>query len=341
MKRLVLVGAGRAHLAVLRALGAKPLPGAHVTVVSPQAAQVHAGMLPGLIAGHYFLEDATIDVAGLAARAHAEFVEGAVQALDLDRRRLRLADGRELAYDVASLNAVAAVDAALPGAELALPVKPVERLLRELGRPRHLALVGGGEAGAELAMALRHAGVHVTLFAEAFAGARLARALRRRGVDYRPGMTVDAIEPGPVVRSGASRQAFERVLLAGGPAAPGWLRAAGLAADARGFVLVERTLRSRSHPEVFAAGDCAVVHEAPQKSSAPPGRQGEVLEANLRAVVAGGPLAATVTSRRALSLVTCGARYAVASWDGWSAEGRWAWWWKDRMDRRWIRSLAG
>jgi selenide,water dikinase len=38
-------------------------------------------------------------------------------------------------------------------------------------------------------------------------------------------------------------------------------------------------------------------------------------------------------------LISCGARYAIADWNGWSAEGAWAWRWKDRIDRRWIASF--
>ena len=37
-----------------------------------------------------------------------------------------------------------------------------------------------------------------------------------------------------------------------------------------------------------------------------------------------------------VALVSTGAKEAVAIWGGLSAHGRWAWKWKDRIDRRWV-----
>ena len=48
-----------------------------------------------------------------------------------------------------------------------------------------------------------------------------------------------------------------------------------------------------------------------------------------------------VAQRRVLALISCGARYAIASWDGLSAEGRWLWRLKDRIDRGWIAHFNG
>ena len=55
---------------------------------------------------------------------------------------------------------------------------------------------------------------------------------------------------------------------------------------------------------------------------------------------AGVALEPYVPQETALVLLTCGARYAIAERGGWSAQGRWVWWWKNRVDRRWMRSLA-
>jgi NADH dehydrogenase FAD-containing subunit len=155
-------------------------------------------------------------------------------------------------------------------------------------------------------------------------------------------MAVTAIEPGPVVVAGASRQDFDLVLLATGAAAPALPRESGLACDDAGFALVDASLRSVSHPEVFAAGDCATLGESPHpKSGVYSVRHGEVLVDNLRRLLADQPLARYAPQKRALTLLTCGARYAIAQRGTWSAEGRWAWRWKNRIDRKWLRSLEG
>ncbi len=347
MKHILLVGAGHAHSVVLRSLTEKPLYGARVAVVSPAAKQLYSGMLPGVVAGLYRRHQAEIDVARLAEAAYAEFIEGAVVALDAARRVARLDDGSELAYDVVSLNAGSLVDASVPGAaQHALQVKPFDHFVREVRFPPRVALAGGGAAGAELAMAFRHRGCAVTLFSEnnTFIGSfekRVTAALRTRGVDFRPGMAVTRLEAGPVVIAGTAHQEFDQVVWTTGAVALPWLAASGVETDERGFVLVDATLRSVSHAEVFAVGDCATVRggEHP-KSGLFSVRHGETLAANFRKLVAEEPLAAYRPQKRGLMLLSCGNRYAVAGRGDWSAEGHWVWRWKDWIDRRWVRSLA-
>ena len=345
MKRVLLVGAGHAHASLLAALAQTPVEGARITLVSPYARQIYSAMLPGVIAGHYRRAEAEFDVAALAKRAGAEFVAGEMARLDADTRVVTLADGRSAAYDIASLNAGSLTELGVPGAaELALPVKPFERLLERLRVISRVAIAGGGASGAELAMALRHRGGEITLYSEGapFApplAARLERVLRKRRVDYRPGMRVDALEPGTVVVAGRSRQQFDLVLWAAGAAPHPWIANSGLALDERGFVRVDAGLRSVSHPEVFAVGDCAALGEA--KSGVHAVRQGRVLEQNLRSLLADGPIEHYEPNPRALLLLTCGGRYAIAARGEWSAEGHWAWWWKNWIDRRWLALLAG
>ena len=33
-------------------------------------------------------------------------------------------------------------------------------------------------------------------------------------------------------------------------------------------------------------------------------------------------------------------RYALAHRGNWSAQGHWVWWWKNHLDRKWVRSLT-
>jgi selenide,water dikinase len=343
VKRVLLVGAGHAHARLLAALRRQPLYGARLTLVSPNRRQLYSAMLPGVIAGHYRREEAEFDVTRLAERAYAEFLPAAVTALDAERRIATLSDGGKIGFDIASLNAGSRPGDSVPGArEHALSVKPFERLVDGLRRGAHVAIAGGGAAGAELAMALRHRGGEVTLYSDRASfpddlARRVARRLRRVGVDYRPGMRVDAIERGPVVVAGTAHQRFDLVLWATGPAPLGWLASSGLALDDAGFVRVDPALRSTSHPHVFAVGDCAALNEA--KSGVHAVRQGAILERNLRHLVAGTALEAYESQPNALLLMSCGARYAIAARGAWSSEGRWAWWWKNAVDRRWMRQL--
>lgn len=342
MKRLVLAGAGHAHLKMLSAFRQEPLYGARVTLVSPRPRQIYSAMLPGVIAGHYRRAEAEIDVAGLCEAAYVEFVEGEVASLDPERRRVFLGDQSEVPYDWLSLNVGSRIDRSVRGAEHALAAKPFEDFLDRLGEARRIAIAGAGAAGAELAMALRWRGAAVTVYSAAatlpapLAG-RAIRAMRRVGVDYRPGMTMDAIEPGLVVHAGTARQEFDQVVLATGAHALPWVRESGLECDERGYVRVHPTLQSRSHPEVFASGDCAAL-EVP-KSGVYAVRAGEVLAQTFADLVQAKPPLVFEPRRRALVILTCGAKRAIAQWGGWTAEGALVWMWKDWIDRRWLQAL--
>jgi pyridine nucleotide-disulfide oxidoreductase family protein len=345
VKRILLVGGGHAHLAVLRSLGKEPLHGARFALVTPRAKQLYSGMLPGVVAGHYRRHEAEIDLARLAEAAYAEFIEGEVAKLDHERKVAALADGSELEYDLVSLNVGSLVERPFPGAGLALAAKPFDVFFEKLRTTKlnRVAIAGAGAAGAELAMALRYRGAAVTLYSEKaeLSPPGLEPVLRGMGVDLRPGMAVTAIEPGPQVIAGTSRQEFDLVILTTGAAPQPWLRGGGLACDERGFVLVDDTLRSVSHPDVFAAGDCATLRSAAvPKSGVYALREGETLALSFRQVVQGQPPAVYRPQRHALLLLSCGRRYAIAQRGDWTAEGRWVWWWKDRIDRHWIRSLT-
>ena len=345
MKRVLLIGAGHAHAALLRSLAQTPLHGARITLVSPQPRQIYSGMLPGLVAGQYRAQETEIDFSGLAERAYAEFVAGSVTRMDAARRSATLDDGSIIGYDLLSLNVGSRIDMSIPGSgEHALPAKPFDAFIRHLKIADRVAIAGGGAAGVELAMALRYVGAAVTLYSArpAFPPAlakRVTGVLRRAEVDFRQGMAVEAIEAGPIVRNRSSRQEFDLVLLTTGAVASPWLRESGLATDEQGFVLVGNTLQSVSHPEVFAAGDCAALSGGEAKSGVFAVRHGDALFRNLGALVKQQALENYEPRRRALALISCGSRYAIAAWGGWSAEGRWAWFWKDRIDRRWVASF--
>jgi pyridine nucleotide-disulfide oxidoreductase family protein len=317
--RVLLIGGGHAHAAVLHA----GIPG-EVTLVTPYPHHTYSGMLPGFVAGEYCAADIRIDVAALARRSGAKLLIGKVASLDANRRRARLEDGSELAYDLASLDVGSGSNA--PGHALA--AKPfedfMERWLDVKDRLRSVAVVGAGAAGVEMAMAVAHrVNARVALFSDRpmfrpGLARRIERQLARNAVELR--------------RTAYAGEAFDLVIWTAGAAALPWLGESGLAVDERGFVLVDETLRSVSHPEVFAAGDCATLRDAPHaKSGVYAVRHAPVLAANLR-----GARKRFVPQRRALALLSCGTRYAIADWGGISWEGAWVWRWKDRLDRRWV-----
>ena len=358
MKHLLLLGGGHAHVHVLRAFADEALPGVRITLVSPFSRQMYSGMVPGLVAGHYTVDDCAIPLPPLAAAARAEFVESSVVALDCGARRATLANGQVVSYDTLSIDTGAVMDReAIPGArEFGLFVRPIEHFTRlwdqllALAEQRGLsvAVIGGGAAGVELALAMQYRledRARVSLITGGPAPlntypepvqVRVRQALRRLGVTVLEDSCTHVTEQHLHLARGTRLQC-DAPVLAIGSSAPAWAAASGLALDAQGFIATGMTLQSTSHPDVFGAGDVATNNAMNHpKSGVFAVRAGPPLAFNLRRHLGGGELMPHAPKLRSLNLLACGRRSAIASWGSWSAEGRWAWYWKNYIDRKFI-----
>ena len=365
MKHLVLAGGGHAHIEVLRRLGSQRATGHRLTVINPDRHSPYSGMLPGLIAGHYAWEQCHVDLGGLCSRAGAELVLAQVNSIDPETRTIALDNGCTLHWDLLSLNTGSTPDlAAVPGAhEYVVPIKPMSGFLRAWdarlqstqegpsGSAR-FTVVGGGAGGVEIVFAIHHGlqkrGLGQTalslvtnellathprrvrhIVVRALAAARIDLLEGRRAVEVKPGTLHFA--------SGPALETTFTVWITGA-AAPSWLARSRLATDARGFLTVDRSLQSVSHPWVLGAGDVASLASRPvPKAGVYAVRQGPVLAENLMRLLRDESPIEYKPQRRFLSLLSLGERRAVASWSNWAAEGAWVWKLKDRIDRAFMR----
>ena len=154
------------------------------------------------------------------------------------------------------------------------------------------------------------------------------RVLRGRGADIRASTPVRSIEPERVHLAEETIEAGTIVLAAG--IVPNAAAARiPVAHDERGRIVVDPTMRSRSHPRVWALGDCAVI-PGPDGRAYPPlaqhaTREARQLARNVAAVVAGRAPAPFVF--RALgTMAALGHSQAVAQVFGLRLTGFLAWW---------------
>jgi len=364
-REVVLVGGGHTHALALRMLGMRPWPGVQVTLVSEVSHAPYSGMVPGHLAGVYSWEETHIDLRRLCGWAGARFIGAQAAGLDLRNQRVLLAGRPPLAFDAASINIGSTpAQAAVPGAaEHAIPAKPVPRFLERwealraaagtTGKTARVVIVGAGAGGVEVALAMKArlgSALEISLVHQGPAilsthgpGVRrhLLAALRQHGVTVLTGQPVTAVQAEGVVLQDGWRIEAEAVFWTTQASAPAWLRASGLQVDDAGFVLVDDTLRSLSHESIFAAGDCATVAGAARpKSGVFAVRAARPLFANLERHLHGQPLRHWRPQTRFLGLISTGDGRAVASRGAWAAEGAWAWRWKDRIDRAFMRKFT-
>lgn len=357
---LVLIGGGHTHALVLHKWAMQPLAGARVTLINPDPTAPYTGMLPGHIAGHYSRDALEIDLIRLARRAGARIILGRAEGLDTLARQVHVPGRPPISYDVASVDIGITSDLpALPGyRDHAVSAKPLgayaarwqEWLARmQAGQTAaQIAIIGGGVAGVELALAMAHRlhghAPEITLVDAGPLLPNIGAQARKRLILHLKRAQVAVIEnarPAAVTDDGLEladarliRASF--VLGAAGSRPQDWLRATGLDLT-EGFITVDPFLRSVSAPEVFAVGDCAHMAHAPRpKAGVFAVRQAPILFRNLRAALGAGEMRAYHPQRDYLKLVSLGDRTALA--DKWSLplEGAWLWRLKDRIDEKFM-----
>ena len=365
---LVLLGGGHTHIEVIRGIGMRPEPGLRVSVLSRDVMTPYSGMLPGLVAGHYRFSDCHIDLRALCAWANVRLIQTKAENLDPSTGTIYCQNRAPVRYDLLSINigSSPALDSVDGAAATGVAVKPVARLIPHLERliaslrraPREicLAVVGGGAASIELALATRYrlrqslgveanrVSIELLTLSDVLLPAHnirvrqaFVRHLASQDVRVRYETRIIAANKSELTDSNGDKRKFDDIFWAIHAGAPGWLRGTGLALDDDGFVAVDSRLRSVSHDNVFAAGDIASLPPGLAKSGVYAVRQGPVLASNLRAAHRGSRLRRYRPQARFLSLLITGERHAVASRGRWFVQGRWVWHWKDWIDRRFMQ----
>ncbi|MEU8434154.1 FAD-dependent oxidoreductase [Streptomyces sp. NPDC029216] len=278
--RIVVLGAGYAGAYVAGTSARRLSPAdTEITVVNAEPDFVQRLRLHQFAAGQEIEAPQLTDVfAGTGVRVRL----ARVTAVDPERQVVTLADadssGRELGYDTL-LYALGshASHGGVPGvAEHAFDVAGRPSALRLRERLDSLAgrdgggsvlVVGDGLTGIETATEIAESrpGLSVALVARGELGAALSagarghlrRACDRLGITVLEHTSVEAVEATRVLCADGTALACDATVWTAGFAAGPIAAAGGLAVTEDGRIVVDRTMRSLSHPNVYAAGDSA------------------------------------------------------------------------------------
>lgn len=349
VRDLVLIGGGHAHIQVLRAFGMQPEPGVRLTLISPSVESPYSGMLPGCVAGEYQDHELHIDLVNLTRFAGARLILSEVCGLAPESRVIELSDRPPMRYDLLSVNCGATPASDLTQATL---VKPISRFLpkwhafaQTAQAGQSVSVVGAGAGGVELAFAIRQrlpeVKIHLIgprlLRGRPGVSRRLQQEFERSKIHWHADRVVDE-HAGQLQLASGQTLAHDHVFWVTGVRALSWQQSSGLDTDELGFIRVDKHLRSTSHNEVFAAGDCAHLYgQEREKSGVYAVREGPFLAANLRRAIRAQPLRRYRAQRRHLALLGLGQQRALAVRGGWYSQGRIWWWLKQKIDRRFMR----
>ncbi|MFF6886022.1 NAD(P)/FAD-dependent oxidoreductase [Streptomyces sp. NPDC012421] len=277
--RIVVLGAGYAGACVAGTLARRLSPAdVEITVVNAEPDFVQRLRLHQLAAGQDIAAPRLADVfAGTPVRLRV----ARVTAVDPERRLVTVADaegGGDLGYDtlVHALGSHVA-DHGVPGvSEHAFDVASRPAALRLRSHLDRLArrpeggkvlVVGDGLTGIETATEIAESrpGLSVTLLARRELGAALSegarlhlrRACGRLGVTVVEHTAVEAVEATRALCADGTVLEADAIVWAAGFAVQPIAAASGLDVTETGRIVVDRTMRSVSHPDVYAVGDGA------------------------------------------------------------------------------------
>ena len=157
---LVLAGGGHSHALILLRWAMNPhlRPFGLITLVNRSSSTLYSGMLPGVIAGQYTLDEISIDLRTLALKTGVAFVKAEILGIDLLKRHLTLEGRPAIEFSVLSLNIGSETNFQkknffMGDDDLICPIKPFHKALEwisnqdvnsESSLQKKLAVFGGG-----------------------------------------------------------------------------------------------------------------------------------------------------------------------------------------------------
>ena len=372
-QKLVLIGGGHSHAIALRLWGLNPIPNVDLVLISDVEQTPYSGMLPGHVADFYSYAETHINLRQLAEFAGAELMLDRAISLDLSGQQIICQSGKKVEFDYLSLDIGSTPQIiTVPGADqYAIPAKPVPEFLEAWytlkqtaasnpTQPLAIVIVGGGAGGVELALNMQaclqkilaqsqkdlqihliHRGDRLLSGHNDWVSNKLEKIILKRGIKLNLEEEVVSVEQDCVNCKSGLKIQCDRVFWVTQAGAPTWIEESDLATDKQGFILVQDTLQSVSHPEVFATGDIATMNNYQRpKAGVFAVRQGQPLFHNWQQILTNKPLEKYTPQSKYLALIGTGDLKAIASWDKFGWQSGLFWQLKDYIDRKFMNQFS-
>jgi NADH dehydrogenase FAD-containing subunit len=271
--RIIIAGAGYAGMMAATGLARRARRrGTHITLVNPSTRLVERLRLHQIAAGQELPVHLIPDI---LAGTGIEFVQGRITAVDPIRQAVEIdgdwQDYDTLVYAVGSATTTTVVPGVAQHAYTLNGLDAAQAFAARLPGADRVVVCGGGLTGVETAteVAESHPHLTVTLVSETPPGSmmgpkacrHLYQGFERLGVGVVSGLMVTKVRPDGVDLADGSSIPADMVLWTSGVEVTPLASDAGISTDEHGRVITDASLRSVSHPEVFAVGDAASVRQ--------------------------------------------------------------------------------
>lgn len=379
---IVLVGGGLCHSVGVKVIHSYLLKDysdqVRVTMISSWDYTYYSAMFPGVLSGQYTEDETRIALEPLAYSCNCEFILATVTRIDPTEQVVYLEDGREISYDVLSINVGSRTlgTGDVTGVpEYAILTRPMnvflkrltecEELCKQEGRPPRLLVIGSGVSGVELICSLKsrlsdmfRKEVSATLIDKRpkviNASASTYRKIISQNLDrYRIKVVYNARvknlpQAGEVELVDGRIIHGEIIIWATGPEPQPLVT--GLSLCSRGFIKVNQSLQSIDKSNIFAGGDCITMQgmpiNFPPKTGVHAVQEGPVLALNIiayaRAKMFRIPLSLMLyePTNDVLQLVNFGDGRGLATKYTMTFSGKWPFQLKNYNDRKLMATFS-
>lgn len=366
MSNLVLIGAGHAHLHLIAAAAKLRAEGLKLSLVEPGNLW-YSGMASGMLSGRYSPAEDQIDIPALANKYTVPLYPEQAVAVDRVQQQLQLASGRQLPYDLLSINIGSqtrrlSADGNSLETYAAKPISELsalrDRLLLLSQSQNHIrvAVVGGGPTACEIvanlielaeALAARQVRLSISIIAStkrladrlpSAASEQIQALFNQAGVDSLLDTKAERLLANGVELANGESLPADIAVLATGLTARQLSINPALPTGLSGGILTTARLHSPADRKIYAVGDCADFAPRPLPKIGVFGvRAGPVLLKNLCAEAQGQLGPEFKPQEHFLSVLNLGRGLGLAYRKRLWWYGRSSLWLKEWLDKRFMQ----